>query len=448
MRPRIAMTLLSGAVVALLAACTTPGGATKVAAAPHGASKTFTSKPVTLVVWDTENEPGPTAEINALNARFEAEHPNVKIQRVVRAFNDYVTTVKLAVSSAHPPDVLQGNEGYSVDAPLVKAGLILPLDEYAQLYGWNTRFGSPSVLDPLRWGSDGTVWGKGTLYGIAQKAEVVGAFYNKRTLARLGLTVPHTFVQFEHSLAVARRAGVPPIVVGNLDKWPMGHVFMVLQSLYSPAPLIRDWTFGRSGATFHTSGTAQAAATLQRWARAGYFEQGFNGVGQDDAAGQFAHGHGLYFITGPWENATFADPMKDNVGFFVIPPPAGGFGDTTGALSLPWHISARSAHPNLDAAYINFITTTSAADTVISHGDLPATPVSSNAPLSPQSSLASIMSNWVQRSRGNTLTPYLDWATPTMGDTLFAALQDLTAGHASVAQFIARVQQDWKGYYG
>jgi raffinose/stachyose/melibiose transport system substrate-binding protein len=54
----------------------------------------------------------------------------------------------------------------------------------------------------------------------------------------------------------------------------------------------------------------------------------------------------------------------------------------------------------------------------------------------------------VQRSRGNTLTPYLDWATPTMGDTLFAALQDLTAGHASVAQFIARVQQDWKGYYG
>lgn len=448
MRPRIAMTLLSGAVATLLAGCVTPGSANKAATEPHGVSKTFTSKPVTLVVWDTENEPGPTAEINALNRRFEAEHPNVKIQRVVRDFNDYVTTVKLAASSAHPPDVLQGNEGYSVDAPLVKAGLILPLDEYARLYGWNTRFGSPSVLDPLRWGGDGTVWGKGTLYGIAQKAEVVGAFYNKRTLARLGLSVPHTFVQFEHSLAVAKRAGVPPIVVGNLDKWPMGHVFMVLQSLYSPASQIRDWTFGRSGATFHTSGTAKAATTLQSWARAGYFEQGFNGVGQDNAAGQFAHGQGLYFITGPWENATFADPMKNNVGFFVIPPPAGGFGDTTGALSLPWHISARSTHPNLDAAYINFITTTSAADTVISHGDLPATPISGSAPLSSQSSLASIMKSWTQRSHANTLTPYLDWATPTMGDTLFAALQDLTAGRVSVAQFIARVQRDWKGYYG
>ena len=157
MRPRIAMMLLSGAVATLLAGCVTPGSANKTAAEPHGVSKTFTSKPVTLVVWDTENEPGPTAEITALNRRFEAEHPNVKIQRVVRDFNDYVTTVKLAASSPHPPDVLQGNEGYSVDAPLVKAGLILPLDEYARLYGWDTRFGSPSVLDPLRWSGDGTV---------------------------------------------------------------------------------------------------------------------------------------------------------------------------------------------------------------------------------------------------------------------------------------------------
>ncbi|MDR2999250.1 MAG: extracellular solute-binding protein [Microbacterium sp.] len=403
---------------------------------------------MTLVVWDTENEPGPTAEINALNQQFETEHPNVKIQRVVRDFNDYVTTVKLAASSEHPPDVLQGNEGYSVDAPLVKAGLILPLDKYASLYDWNARFGSPSVLDPLRWGGDGAVWGKGALYGIAQKAEVVGAFYDKKALARLGLSVPHTFVQFEHSLAVAKRAGVPPIEVGNLDKWPMGHVFMVLQSLYTPASQIRDWTYGRSGASFHTPGTAKAATTLQNWARAGYFEQGFNGVGQEDAAGKFAHGQGLYFITGPWENATFAGPMKNNVGFFVVPPPSGGFADTTGALSLPWHISSRSAHPNLDAAYINFITTTSAADTVISHGDLPATPVSSDAPLSAQSSLASITTNWTQRSQSNTLTPYLDWATPTMGDTLFAALQDLTSGHVSVAQFIAKVQQDWQGYYG
>ncbi len=441
--------ILAGGAVVALAGCGSPGGGDTAAKAPSQVSRKLTTKPVTLTVWDTENEPGPTQTMEALDRRFEALHPNVTVKRVVRQFNDYVATVKLAASSKHPPDVLQGNEGYSVDGPLVKAGLILPLDKYAQTYGWEHRFGSPGVLDPMRWGDRGATWGSGSLYGVAQTAEVVGAFYNKRALARLGLKVPTTFAEFEHSLAVAERAGVPPIMVGNLDKWPMGHVFMVLQSLFSPPDAIRGWTFGRAGATFDTPGTRRAAATLQRWARSGYFEHGFNGVGQEDAAGRFAKGEGLYFITGPWENATFAGPMKSGVGFFVVPPPPqGGQADATGALAIPFHISAHSPNPDVAAAYIDFITSPGATRTILQHGNLPAAPVSGAGPESPASSLASIVHNWTTRSRADTLTPYLDWATPSMGDTLFAALQDLTAGRTSIGAFVARVQADWKKYNG
>jgi raffinose/stachyose/melibiose transport system substrate-binding protein len=437
---------VTGWLVVAFLGCGSPGGSGGSAEDLGSASTKITDKPVTLTVWDTENEPGPTAEITKLNQEFQDAHPNVTIKRVVRQFNDYTSTVKLAASSANPPDVLQGNEGYSVDGPLVQAHLIAPLDSYAKLYGWDTRFGSPAVLDPLRWGQDGRTWGQDNDYGVAQKAEVIGAFYSKRTFDRLGLKKPTTFAEFEHTLAVAKKGGVTPIMVGNLDKWPMGHVFMALQSLYAPASEISDWTFGRSGATFDTKGTREAADKLAEWAQNGYFESGFNGVSQEDAAGRFAKGEGLYFITGPWENQTFAGPMGDNVGFFVIPPVVSSHDTTTGALSLPYHISSRSENPDVAAAYIDFITSRQAAPVVLQKGDLPAVQTDAGKAVDPKSSLASIVGAWQAKSAANKLTPYLDWATPSMGDTLFSGLQDLTAGQIDSGELISRVQDDWSNY--
>jgi raffinose/stachyose/melibiose transport system substrate-binding protein len=319
----------------------------------------------------------------------------------------------------------------------------VPLDGYAKAYGWDTRFGSSAALNPLRWSSDGNQWGVGQLWGIAQKAEVVGAFYNKTTLKRLGLQVPTTFDQFQQSLAVAKSKGVPPIMVGNLDRWPMGHVFMVLQARFDQAASISNWTYGHAGATFDTAGTRKAATVLQQWSDKGYFEDGFNGVSQENAAARFGKGEGLYFITGPWENQTFAGPLGDGVGFFPLPSLDGTPGaPTTGSLSLPFHISSHSQNQAVAAAFINFITDGNAAKVVIRNGDLPAANPGAAA-VDPNSSLAAISAAWSEKAKAGTLTPYLDWATPTMGDTLFGGLQQLSENRETPADFAAAVQQDW-----
>ena len=65
---------------------------------------------------------------------------------------------------------------------------------------------SQSTLDVLRWSNDGTTWTKGPLWGIAQKAEVLGVFYNKATFQKLGLKLPTTFDEFQATLASARMA--------------------------------------------------------------------------------------------------------------------------------------------------------------------------------------------------------------------------------------------------
>ena len=421
------------------------GSAPSVSAGPGGsAAPSFdTSTPITLTEWDTETSAGPSAEMEALNAAFHAKYPNVTIKRTSKSFDDYVATIKLAASAPDAPDVYQGNEGYSVDAALVQAGLIVPLDDYAKAYGWDTRFGSSATLDVLRWSADGKTWTKGPLWGIAQKAEVLGVFYNKATFQKLGLSLPTTFDEFQKTLASAKAGGVDPIVVGGLDGWPLGHIFMMLQALYEPPEKITNWTFAVPGSTFDDQGTQQAAQVMQDWATKGYFFKGFGGVGQDNAAARFAKGDGLYFFTGPWENGTFA-PMGSNVGWFTLPgTTAGTPSPTTGSLSLPYHISKASKHPDVGAAYIDFITSSEAADVVAGKGDLPAAPLATSGVVDPQSSLGEIIQGFNDKSKGGLLTPYLDWASPTMGDTMFAALQKLTANKLTPTEFTADVQKDW-----
>jgi raffinose/stachyose/melibiose transport system substrate-binding protein len=444
LRSRVTWLALPAIVAALVAGCGSPGSSNGGSSQTGLGSTGFdTSKKVTITMWDTENSPGPSKAEDALIKQFEAKYPNVTVKRTVKNFDDYVATIKLAASSSNAPDVFQGNEG-SIDQALVKAGLIVPFDSLAKSYGWDTRFGSSAALNPLRWTSDGTTWGSGTLWGIAQKAEVLGAFYNKPTLARLGLQPPKTFADFETSLAKAKAAGVPPIMVGNLDRYPLGHVFMVLQARFEDPKAIADWTYGRPGASFDTPGTRKAAGILQQWAQKGYFENGFNGVSQDNAGARFGKGEGLYFITGPWMNQTFAGPLGDKVGFLPLPSVDGSPGaPTTGSLSLPWHVSAKSAHQDVAAAFVDFITNQNAANIIIGNGDLPAA-APAGSPIDPASSLASISAAWQEKSQAGTLTPYLDWATPTMGDTLFGGLQQLSEGKMTPAQFTQAVQADWE----
>src|SRR5947209_4915236 len=128
-----------------LAGCGLSPGGSKPKTTKEASVKTgITEKgPVTLTVWDVNTG---DKTFDTLNRHFEKLHPNVKIVRVTKSYGDYFTTLKLALSSNNPPDVVQGNQGWSSggDGVLVAAGLIDPLDDWAKAYGWGSR-GYPSL---------------------------------------------------------------------------------------------------------------------------------------------------------------------------------------------------------------------------------------------------------------------------------------------------------------
>ena len=206
----------------------------------------------------------------------------------------------------------------------------------------------------------------------------------------------------------------------------------------------RDWIYGRSGATFNTPARARPRRWSQQWAQKGYFEDGFNGVSQEDAAARFGKGEGLYFITGPWENQTFAGPLGDGVGFFPLPSLDGAPGaPTTGALSLPFHDQCQVQAPGRGRRLHRLHHRPAAAGVVIQNGDLPAADPGSGA-IDPQLVAGGDLAALAGEVQGG----HAD-ALPGLGDAddgrhAVRRPPAADAGRMTPAQFAAAVQEDWE----
>jgi raffinose/stachyose/melibiose transport system substrate-binding protein len=395
---------------------------------------------VTLTVWDQEVRGGQAAQIKQLNAAFQEKYPNVTIKRVAKSFEDLNKTLKLAVSGPKAPDVVQANQGRPVMGALVKGGLLKPLDPYEEAFAWDDRY-APLLLDLNRFSSDGAEFGDGNLYGLSQMGEIVGVFYNKSKVSE----PPATLEDFEASLAEAKDEGDIPIQFGNLDKWPGIHEYETVLGRAADKQAVRDLVFARDGASFDTPEFQAAAKQIQGWADKGYFTPDFNGTGYDPAWQQFAKGKGRYLIAGTWLVADLAKAMGDDVGFMLLPgTDAGAEPVALGGESLAFAVTSQSEHPEVGAAYIDFLTNGEAATVLAETGNLPAMPV--DAAAIPDGLPGEVFDAWGKLAESDGLIPYLDYATPTFYDDISGAIQQLLAGRQDPAEFTGGVEAAFRKF--
>ncbi|MFD0686231.1 extracellular solute-binding protein [Actinomadura fibrosa] len=444
LRSRGAVAAAAALVTALAAACAPGSSDDKPESKAPAAVSTDVAKAgnVTLTVWDQEVQGGLKEQIEKLNAQFQAKYPNVKINRVSRSFTDLQKTLRLALSGGNPPDVVEANQGYASMAQYVKAGMLLPLDSYDQVYGWKKRF--PKGLTDLNSVTDdGKLIGSGKLYGVSLNGEIVGLYYNKEKLAKLGIQPPKTWAEFDQALATAKGKGEVPIAFGNVEKLPAMQLYGVLQDGQTGKEAVRKLVFG-SGGSWTDAPNVQAAQKLADWAKAGYFTKDANSIKWDDTPANFAKGQGVFMFGGTWWAPDLNDRMKDKVGF-MLPPPAqaGAPTATMGGESLPWSITSKSKHADVAAAYINFITSPQAMDVAVEAGSLPVLPASKqpDAPL-----LKEVASAWTELSKNDGTTPYLDYATPTFTDAFGGPLQELVAGKTTPQQAMKKAQDDYSAF--
>ena len=123
-----------------------------------------------------------------LIAAYEKPNPNVTITRVPVAYvpadqAPRSQAARLVVVRPRPDRrrLVARRHSRSLATP----GLLLPVDKYVAKYNWKKTFGP--LIRQLYLSKDGTKVGSGNIYGVPDFAEILGVFYNKALLAKLGL---------------------------------------------------------------------------------------------------------------------------------------------------------------------------------------------------------------------------------------------------------------------
>jgi raffinose/stachyose/melibiose transport system substrate-binding protein len=441
--------VVGAGLVALLAAACAPGDDSDDGTAgdetPPASEPAEVDEEATLIVWDQEVRGGQNEVMEALNAAFMEEHPNITIERVSRSFEDLMATLPLALTGDDAPDVAQANNSRSDMGAFVEAGLLLPLDDYAAQYGWTERF-PDSVRATASYSPDGVTFGEGSLYGLAQQGELVGVYYSRAKLEELGLDVPETWEDFLAAAQTAADAGEVAFPLGNIEQWPGIHVYGAVMNRHVPAEDVRHLGFGTAGADWTSAENLAAAEEIVSMVDAGHFNDGFNGADYDAVWAEFAEGNGVFLIAGTWLLADLVDAMGDDLGFMLPPPSAGATNVATGATSIPFAISSATENPDAAALYLDFITNADAMSLVAENGLIPS--VDPAGQQTESAAQADVFAAWDTVTADDGLVPYLDWATPTFYDTIAAAIQELLAGELESDAFVQRLQDDYSSFVG
>ncbi len=401
--------------------------------------------PVTLVVWDQFYRDVESEVMDTLNREFEAAHPGVTIERVVKTLDDLKVTLKQALSQDDGPDVAQVNQGRSDMGAMVQAGLLLPLNDYSTRFNWDARVSS-SVASRNSFTSDGKTFGEGNLYGVSPTAEVVGVYYNKGIFAANGWSVPATFDEFVKLLEDAKAKGVTPISFGSLDGWNAIHEFSAVQHLLVTPEYINDLVYGVNNVSFDTPENQEAAAIMQEWVDKGYFSDGFAGIGYDDSNKLFKAGEGAMTITGSWLAGELIGDTDQEFGFFLLPANAGQTRMAIGGVGIPFAIRQTSAHADLAAEYLDWMISPRAAQLWAQAGMLPAMPMPEGAMAEAGALFADTVAAWNTINLENLVGHYIDWATPTFYDTLVSELGKVFGKVSDPAAFTAAVQRDYAAF--
>lgn len=391
-------------------------------------STTVPSEPVTLTLAFTDDPP-----TKALVDGFTKKHPNVTVKLQQTPFNDYIKSIKLAMSSGEPPDIAEYNPGAM--SSLVPAGLVLELGPYAQAYGWNDKFPRAS-LEVLTSDKSAKQFGTGGLYAVPGALSVLGVFYNKTMVKE----VPKTLAEFEATMQQVKDSGKTPLSVGALQVGGF-HLWNALLNVTGDVAQYRSWVYGQPNATIETPGALKATQTLKDWAGKGFIPASANATADPDAQANFAKGGSAFLVTGNWAASALETEMGDDVGFFLMPSTE----KVASGASVAYAISSKTKYPNVAAAFLDHLSSPEAAKTQFETGFMP---VDTKAELGAKGLRGEIAASFTPVAQANGIVPFPDFASPGMIDKLTPGVQGILSDKMTPEAFLSSLQGSWKEHHG
>jgi len=218
-----------------------------------------------------------------------------------------------ALAANQGPDIVYGS-GPAFVMPLVEAGKLEPMDDYAEQYGWKER-----ILQPYY--ESGTVNGK--LYSLVNGVATMGVFYNKKVLADNGWDVPTTIEDLEAIMDEAMAKGMYASVTGNKGWKPVNENYasLFLTHVAGPEAVYKALT---GQIKWNSPEFKEAFAKSKEWWDRGYLGgHDYPNLNFSESLQLLSDERSPFFI-GPsiafqWAASFFTGEKEQNLGFIPFP---------------------------------------------------------------------------------------------------------------------------------
>ncbi len=322
------------------------------------------AKKVKLLYWTQAQ----TAHAPMVEA-FLKHNPNIEIEQVDMPADEQRQVMRATLSSGTGPDVFYFELGAGHVDPILKANLVIDLEEPAQKYGWKQKLTAFSQAEATHYGK---------LWAMPNEAEFITMYYNKKILGEFGAKEPKSWDDLIEVLEKIRRDGkYEPIAFGDADKWAALHrISLAYQWNPGGAEATRKSLFEFE--TLDTPGYVEGLSLIQKLDST-YMPYNLDRK-MDEAIAVFYSGNAAMMHSGTWNtgNAVKSDVAAD-LDFFIPAIPGTG-PNTVAGCGGGWYISSQSKHIDECTKFLDFTISKESTDIWFGLNFLPPIPIDAGKP--------------------------------------------------------------------
>lgn len=405
-----------------------------------GLQPTAAQEQIELRVWDQFTDEQGSATADAIYAAFEEQNPNITIVREVVQTDQMRQTVNTAISSGTGPDIIFYDAGAGYAGVLAEAGLLTPLDDMAEQYGWYDRIAEASL--------EATSLG-GQLYGLPLQVDLIGMFYNQTLMEQEGYAVPQTVEELKTFCQEASDAGYVPLAFTNNPGWQAYHQFSMMTTNTIGPDAMQALLYENEGSWDSPEITEAINTYFVELRDAGCFSSDVNALTNDDAAALFQSGQALMYPTGSWMVSEFTPELMPDMEIQMMPFPEIEEGQGSywvSGVGSAFYISSTSQHQEEAGQFLDFLFSPEAAEQWV-EGALFALPVAVDTAELDIDPLFRIVLEQLEAAANDEIDFGYNIdviAPPRFNETMMNGFQRVLAGNQTPEDLVVELQAAWE----
>ena len=282
---------------------------------------------------------------NYIDGPLAEAFPDVDIE--IKMYNDR-QSLQIEVAGGGGPDILD-LDGPTDVAEFAKADRVLPLDDYAEQYGWADIF--------YDWAYNSCFYNE-KLYSLPTSFEGMVMYYNTDVFEANGWEIPKTRAELEELMPVIQEAGIIPISFGNSNyQGAVDWLYSTFTSCYGGPAAVKAAMEGTG--KFTDDAIKASIQTMVDWWKEGWIgDKASQTITNQDMVAFFAEGRAAMMINGTWASnellTVYPDcnwnsemmPADEEIGEILPFATGGGYA-----------INANSENADLAAEVLNYLFT-------------------------------------------------------------------------------------------